>query len=72
MNMKDKAELRVNDLVRVKQSGGGPGPTLYLLEWIGERGHCVIREAGNPLAGGQNFDLSLLLKASRDPVRKSA
>jgi len=43
----------------------GPGPTLYLLEWIGERGYCVIREAGNPLAGGQDFDLSCLVKVDR-------
>lgn len=71
MKMKAKAKLRVNDLVRVLQSGGTPGPTLYLLEWIGERGHCVIREAGKPLAGGQEFDISLLVKASRD-VRVAA
>lgn len=60
-----KTKLKVNDLVRVKQSQGGAGPTLYLLEWIGERCQCVIREAGKPLAGGQEFDLSLLVKAER-------
>lgn len=58
-------KLKVNDLVRVVQSQGGLGPTLYLLEWIGERGACVIREAGNPLAGGQEFDLSLLRRVER-------
>jgi len=63
--MKAKAKLRVNDLVRVIQGGGKPGPTLYLLEWIGERGYCVIREAGNALAGGQDFDLSCLVKVDR-------
>ena len=63
--MKAKAKLHVNDLVRVVQPGGKPGPTLYLLEWIGERGYCVIREAGKPLAGGQEFDISLLVKADR-------
>ena len=61
--MSNKAKLRVNDLVRVVQSNGRPGPTLYLLEWIGERGYCVIREAGNPLSGAQDFDLSQLVKA---------
>ncbi len=68
--MSNKAKLRVNDLVRVVQSDGTPGPTVYLLEWIGERGYCVIREAGKPLAGGREFDLSLLVKEARD--RKAA
>lgn len=63
--MRAQGKLSVNDLVRVRQSGGKPGPTLYILEWIGERGSCVIREAGNPLAGGQDYDLSLLVKADR-------
>jgi hypothetical protein len=72
MKMKAKAKLCVNDLVRVIQSGGKPGPTLYILEWIGERGYCVIREAGKPLAGGQEFDLSMLVKADRDPPTKKA
>jgi hypothetical protein len=63
--MTKKPKLKINDLVRIIQSGGKPGPTLYLLEWIGERGYCVIREAGNPLAGGQEFDLSLLVKVPR-------
>jgi hypothetical protein len=63
--MKAKAKLRVNDLVRIITDDGAPGPTLYLLEWIGERGYCVIREAGNPLAGGKEFDLSLLQKEAR-------
>lgn len=58
-------KLHADDLVRVVQSDGKPGPTLYLLEWIGERGYCVIREAGKPLAGGQDFDLSLLVKVER-------
>ena len=60
-----KTKMEVNDLVRVVQSRGGLGPTLWLLEWIGERGRCVIREAGNPLAGGQEFDLSLLRRVER-------
>lgn len=68
--MKAKAKLRVNDLVRVIQSTGSLGPTLFLIEFIGERGYCVIREAGNPRAGGQDFDTSLLQKVERDPVRK--
>ena len=63
--MTKKPKLKINDLVRVIQSGGKPGPTLYLLDWIGERGYCVIREAGNPLAGGQEFDISLLVKVPR-------
>jgi hypothetical protein len=56
---------RVNDLARVIQSGGTLGPTLYLVDWVGERGYCTIREAGNPLAGSQEFDLSLLEKVER-------
>lgn len=70
--MSNKAKLRVNDLVRVLDDAGKPGPTLYLLEWVGERGHCVIREAGKPLAGGREFDLSLLVKADRDTGRVAA
>jgi len=66
----DKA-FKVGDLVRVKQSGGGlnskptPGPTLYMIDWIGERCQCCIREAGKPLAGAQEFDTSLLIKVPR-------
>jgi hypothetical protein len=66
--MANKAKLRANDLVRVKQADGQPGPTLYLIDWMGERGYCTIREAGNPLAGGREFDTSLLVKESRDRV----
>jgi len=60
--MKAKAKLRVNDFARVIQADGELGPTLWLVEWIGERGYCVIREAGNPRAGGRDFDVSLLQK----------
>lgn len=60
-----KTQLRADDLVRVVQSTGAHGPTLYMVEFVGERGHCVIREAGNPLAGGQEFDTSLLVKVPR-------
>ncbi len=63
--MSKKAELRVDDLARIIQGGGGLGPTLWIVEWIGERCRCVIREAGNPLAGGQEFDTSLLQKVER-------
>lgn len=52
--------LQVNDLVRV-----GDAPQVYLLEWIGERGFCVIRAAGAPLAGGLESDLSKLKKVDR-------
>jgi hypothetical protein len=65
MKMKAKRKLRVDDLVRVIQSGGSLGPTLYQVEFIGERGYCVIREAGKPLAGGQEFDTSLLQMVPR-------
>lgn len=63
--MKAKAQLRVNDLARVIQADGEIGPTLWLVDWIGDckRGHCTIREAGNPLAGSKEFDLSLLQRA---------
>lgn len=65
--MKAKAKLRVNDFVRVVQSTGSLGPTLYLLTWVGEGPYsqrCCIREAGNPLAGDQEFDLSMLQKVA--------
>jgi hypothetical protein len=68
MTMATKAKLRVNDLCRVIQAGGDLGPTLYMVEWTGERGRCVIREAGKPLAGGQEFDTSLLQKVERDSI----
>lgn len=61
--MINKLNLRVNDRVRVRQSQGGAGPTVYLLEFIGERGYCVIREADNDLAGGNDWDISLLVRA---------
>lgn len=66
--MKAKAKLRVNDLCRVVQSGGGLGPTLYTVTWLGEgpyKTRCCIREAGNPLAGDQEFDTSLLQQVPR-------
>jgi len=55
--------LAVNDLVRVRQSGGKPGPTLYMLRSIGERGSCTVCEYGKPNAAEQDFDLSLLIKS---------
>jgi hypothetical protein len=58
-------KLKVDDLVRVIQSQGGMGPTLYVITWIGDGGRCAIREAGNPRAGEQSFDLSLLRKVKR-------
>jgi hypothetical protein len=59
---------KLNDLCRVIQSGSGLGPTLYIVDYIDSvlPYRCVIREAGNPLAGGQEFDLSLLQKEMRD------
>jgi hypothetical protein len=63
--MTKKANLHVDDLVRVIQDDGALGPTLYMIEWMGERGYCVIREAGNPLAGGKEFDTSLLQQVPR-------
>ena len=63
--MKAKAKLRVNDLARVIQADGELGPTLWLVDWIGERGYCTIREAGNPLSGSREFDLSLLQRVQR-------
>lgn len=62
-----KAKLRVDDLVRIIQADGNLGPTLWIVGWIGDpgRGHCTIREAGNPLAGDREFDLSLLQKVER-------
>ena len=59
------ATFKAGDLARVVDLDGSPGPTLYLVEWVGERGHCAIREAGNPLAGAQEFDTSLLIKVPR-------
>lgn len=63
--MKAKAKLRVNDLARIIQADGDLGPTLWLVDWIGERGYCTIREAGNPLAGSKEFDTSLLSRVQR-------
>lgn len=63
--MKAKARLRVGDLVRVIQATGALGPTLFIMDWIGERGYCCIREAGNPLAGAQEFDTSMLQRVPR-------
>jgi hypothetical protein len=63
--MKAKTKLRVNDLVRVIRADGSVDTTNYLLVWIGERGYCTIRVAGNPLAGSREFDLSLLQKVQR-------
>jgi hypothetical protein len=54
------------ELCRVIQSDGELGPTLYIVDAIGQRGRCFVREAGNPLSAGQEFDLSLLQKVSRD------
>lgn len=64
MKTKQK-KLQVNDLVRVITADDDLGPTVYLLDWIGERGYCTIREAGNALAGSREFDLSLLRKVER-------
>lgn len=59
-------KLRQDDLVRVVQSGGGLGPTLYVVTWVHANGcDCEIREAGNPRAGEQTFDTSLLRKVPR-------
>lgn len=55
----------LNDLCRQVRADGSIGDTLYLVEWVGERGYCVIREAGNPRSGGTDFDLSLLKKVER-------
>lgn len=65
--MAKQPKLQVDDLVRVIQSSGSLGPTLYMIEFIdGVRPfRCVIREAGNPLAGGQEFDTDLLRKVAR-------
>ena len=58
---------KLNDLCRVIQSSGSLGPTIYIVDFIDSvrTYRCVIREAGNPLAGGQEFDLSLLQKVER-------
>jgi hypothetical protein len=60
-----KTKLRVNDLAKVVLADGGLGDTLWLVDWIGERGYCTIREAGNPLAGSKEFDISLLQRVER-------
>lgn len=67
--MATKAKLRVDDLVRVICADGSLGPTLFMVTWVGEgpyRHRCCIREAGKPLAGDQESDLSLLRKVERD------
>lgn len=63
--MAKTAKLQKDDLARVVQSDGKLGPTLWLVEFIGERGYCVLREAGNPLSGGKEFDVSMLRKVPR-------
>jgi hypothetical protein len=66
--MARKTKLKVGDLCRVLQSTGALGPTLFIVDYVGEepyQNRCVIREAGNPLAGGQEFDLSCLAKVQR-------
>jgi hypothetical protein len=70
MKTKAKAKLRANDLARTIRADDTLGDTLWLVEWIGDRGHCVIREADNPRAGGREFDTSLLQKV--DTGRKAA
>lgn len=63
-----KTKLRQGDLVRIVQADGELGPTVYLLDWLGEgpyRFRCCIREAGNPLAGSQEFDTSMLRQVPR-------
>lgn len=63
--MKANVKPRVNDLAKVIRADGTLGDTTYLVDWIGQRGYCTIREAGNPLAGSKEFDLSLLHKIAR-------
>lgn len=64
--MMKKEKIKAGDLARNKHSGGKVGDVLWLVEFVGENGfYCVIREAGRPLAGGQEFDTSLLVKVDR-------
>ena len=65
MDMASKAQLRVNDLVRVIRANNTLGPTLYIVSKIGDRGHCSIREAANHRARDQEFDTSLLKRVER-------
>lgn len=60
-----RSKLRANDLARTIMADGRLGDTLWLVEFVGERGHCAIREAGNPLAGCREFDTSLLQRVER-------
>ncbi len=57
-------DIRVGDLVRVRQFGGGLGPSRYEVTKIGPRFACKIRQWPGPMRGGsyaeQDFDLSML------------
>lgn len=63
--MTKKSKISVNDLVKVVCADGSLGDTSFIVDWIGERGYCCIREAGNPLAGAKEFDISMLKKIDR-------
>lgn len=57
--------LSVDDLCRIIMANGELGPTLWVVTYIGERGRCFIREAGNPRSGEQGYDTSLLRKVDK-------
>ena len=58
-----KKKLKVGDLCRVVQATGKLGPTLYIVDWIGDRGRCRIKEHGTDNKP-QDFDTSLLENVS--------
>jgi hypothetical protein len=68
--MAKKIQFQVGDQVRVKQSGGGSGPTLFEITSLSADGlACFVREIrASPLSSGryreQRWDTSLLVPAN--------
>lgn len=66
--MKNK-KFKAGDAVRVKQSGGKPGPTRWIVDSIAATGACWIREdLGTRQGSAQRFDTSLLVH-DLEPVK---